>query len=106
MDFVSVLLGYRCEHLLPEVDACPGCSVIVLSSHPDHRARARWGMLQHLRVLFEVEKLAHSHAGLRKILDAVCWKDWALVRSLLFTNEREKGSVGGQSTIYFLPGIL
>ena len=58
MDFALVLLGYRAEHLLPELHSYPGSSVPCLSPDEEQRNIHREHMLRHWHIVLQIEKLA------------------------------------------------
>ena len=105
MDFALVLLGYRAEHLLPELHSYPGSSVLCLSPDEEERKINREQMLRHWHMVLQFEKLAPSHAGLWSIWNTVVWKGWAVVRLLLMMNEMEEAAPVGAGTTYLLQGL-
>ena len=105
IDFTLTLFHFRAEAALPETDAYPWRSILGLHPEMGVRQEARTAMLADWEVLLTAERLGHSHAGIKRILDAVAWADNKAVRLLLMANELEGASVSGPCTTYVLQGF-
>lgn len=105
MDFTFDNLYYRLEATMPEMQAYPCCSVSCLSPELSTRSKASQDMLSHLRVILNIERLAHMHQQLMDIWSCIVWKDNALICLLVHTNELEHAQPHGSATTYILEAI-
>lgn len=90
-------------HVLQEVHAYPGVSILGLVIECGARARSK--MLRHLLVLLSAERLATSHVALVSGLDCMCWTVWPHIRLLSLTTKMQGGGPQGPATTDISQGM-